>query len=79
MTSQPPAATRTEHVLVAVTLVLGAALGVAFLFTPAAEVVTAWLSAVFAPVATAVTWLGDAALGLAHAAWQGALGLLGLA
>jgi hypothetical protein len=75
----PPAATRVEYVLAALAITLGLALGVGFLFIPVAETVWSWLVAVFAPMATALTWLGEAALGLAQAALHGVLALLGLA
>lgn len=75
----PPVATRTEYALAALGIVLGLALGIAFLFTPMAEDIVSWLTAVFAPIAHVFGWLAEASLGLAQAAWQAALGLSGLA
>jgi hypothetical protein len=74
----PPAATRVEYVVTAVALVLGLALSIGLLFTPVSEDVTSFLATAFAPIAHALAFLAEAALGLAQNAWAAALALSGL-
>lgn len=75
----PPAPTRVEYISAAIAIVLGLALGAAFLFTPMGAPIASFFATAFAPIAHAVGWLAEASLGLAQLAWTAALGLLGLA